>query len=934
MHRPLNARTLATLFSITLLFGCDSKTPEELTDLARKDLLAGKQQQAIVYLKTVLQKQPENTEARILLAQSFQAKGDWQASEDELFKASKHGGSAEAILPLRAQAQLKQGKFQELIALEIPKTGISSSAYATILAKRAMSYLATGNPELASKAIQEGEEVLVNAGHVGLFEELQLAKAGLAVYNKDSSKALAILNGVEQANPRSVEVLRIKANLFLSEGKTEEALKEYLRIKQMMPGDIHALAAITDIQIRKGALANAAKTLADMESRQPNSLLAKSLRARLEMRLGGQDNLRKANTSIQQVLKAFPNNLQVLVLSAEINERLGNYEVSQKTATRILAMAPNQIDSTLIVARAHLRKGEPTPAVEMLTKLMAADQNNAKVLALLGEAKIVSGQYAEGTTILKKAAALAPRSAEIAILQARALQSLGNMDEALSRLRVASDLDNKSGLADEMLFHWLLERKQPEKALLAAEQYGKKFPDSQIAMNLKAGALLALNKRGEAKTILDNILRRDASYYPAAANLASLDLRDGKIGDARNRFQAVLDSNPRSVDAMLALANLASMEKKHAEYVRWMEKAIKEQPNQLQLRSRLIEHYLSSGNKKQALAEAKAAVTANPGSTATMVAQAKTLMAIGDTERGLASYAQAVAMSPKSADAAMLLGLAQLDTGNIEAARSNLENAKSLGSGKLQLYVGLLRLEAMAGDFPKALVYARHVSTHHPNSAVGHDHEGEILLRLGRFSEALGPLRKALALEASPNRVIRLHQALTSSQHAAEADKLIADWIRKYPKVSELRQYLAEIRAKAGRGKEAISLYESVLEDMPTNVPAMNNLALQLRGSDPARAISLAEKAVQSAPGEANVRNTLGQLLLDTPDQTRAIKLLEEAVQLAPGNPTFRYHLASAYAATGQRNKIVDTLRPALGNQVNFPDYREARRLYESAGGK
>ncbi|MDO9225541.1 MAG: PEP-CTERM system TPR-repeat protein PrsT [Pseudomonadota bacterium] len=925
---------MATLFSITLLFGCNSKTPEELTDMARKDILAGQQQQAIVYLKTALQKQPENIEARVLLAQSLQAKGEWQASEDELLKASKHGASAEQILPLRAQAQLKQGKFQELITLEIPKTGISSSAYATILAKQAMSHLATGNPELASKAIQEGEKILTNAGHVGLFEEIQLAKAGLAVYNKDSGKALEILNGVEQANPRSTEVLHIKANLFLREDKVDAALKEYLRIKQLSPGDMRALATIADIQIREGALADAGKTLADMESRQPGGMLAKSLRAHLEMRLGGEDNLRKANSSIQQVLKAYPNNLQVLALSAEINERLGNYEVSQKTATRILAMEPNQIDSALIVARSHLRQGEPRLAEEILAKLAATDQNNAKVLTLLGEAKIASGQYAEGATILKKAAALAPRSAEIAILQARALRSLGNMDEALARLRVASDLDKKSGIADEMLFQWLLERKQPEKALLAAEQYGKKFPDSQIAMNLKAGALLALNKRGEARNILENILRKDAAYYPAAANLASLDLRDGKIGDARNRFQSVLGSNPRSVDAMLALANLAAMEKKHAEYVSWMEKAIKEQPNQLPLRSRLIEHHLSTGNKKQALAEAKAAVTATPGSTAAMIAQAKTLMAIGDTERALASYAQAVAMSPKSADAAMLLGLAQLDTGNIDAARSSLENAKSLGSNQLQLHVGLLRLEATVGNFPKALAYAKHVSTHHPDSAVGHDHEGEILLRLGRFSEAVGPLRKAVALEASPNRVIRLHQALASNKNAAEADKLITDWIRKYPKVSELRMYLAEVHAKAGRGKEAITLYESVLKDMPTNVPALNNLALQLRGSDPARAISLAEKAVQSAPGEANVRNTLGQLLLDTSNQTRAIKLLEEAVQLAPGNPTFRYHLASAYAATGQRNKIIDTLRPAFGSQIYFPNWREARRLYESAGGK
>jgi putative PEP-CTERM system TPR-repeat lipoprotein len=925
---------MAALLSLTLLFGCDNKTPEELTDLARKDFLAGQQQQAIIHLKTALQKQPGNNEARILLAQSLQAKGDWQASEDELLKASKHGAAAETVLPLQAQALLKQGKFKELIALELPKTGISSTAYATILAKRAMSYLAMGNPELADEAINEGERILANASRGGLFEAIQLAKAGLAVYNKDNTGALEILKSVAQANPRSTDVLHIKANIFLSDNRTEDALKEYLRIKQLIPGDIRALAAITNIQIRKGALADAGKNLADLEQRQPNSLIANSLRAHLDMRLGGEENLRKANISIQKVLKAYPNNLRIMVLSAEINYRLGNYEVSQKTASRILAIDPNQIDSILIVARSHLRQGDPAHAEEMLTKLPAKEQNNVQVLTLLAEAKIASRQYAAGTAILNKAAALAPKSAEIAILQARAHRSLGNLEQALSRLRVASDLDKSSGIADEMLFQWLLEQKHPEKALLAAEHYGKKFPNSLAAKNLKAVALLSLNKPDEAKIILEHILEKNAAYFPAAANIASLDLSDGKFGNARKRFQTVLDTNPRSVDAMLALANLATMEKKHSEYVLWMEKAIKEQPNRLQLRSRLIEHYLATGNKKQALAEANAAVTANPSSTAAMVAQAKTQMAIGDTKRALTSFAQAAAMSPKSADTAMLLGLAQLDAGNIDAARSNLESAKSLGSDKLQLYEALLRLEALVNNFPKALTYAREITSRYPNNAISHDHEGEILLRLGRFSEAVGPLQKALALKASPNRIIRLHQALSSSKRAAEADKLVTDWIRKYPKVTELRMYLAETHEKAGRAKEAIALYESILVDAPNNIPAMNNLALQLRESDPARALRLAEKAMQSAPTEANVRDTLGQLLLGTANRARAIKLLEEAVQLAPSNATFRYHLASAYAASGQRNKIVDTLRPAFDSQMAFPDQREARRLYESAGGK
>ncbi len=934
MNQPLPMLTAAIIASLALISGCQNKTPEELIAAARQDIQAGKQQEAIVNLKTALQEQPGNVDARILLAQSMQARGEWQASEDELDKAAKRGGAAEIILPMRAQALLKQEKNKELIDLEIPKTGIGSTAYATILARRGMAYLSMGNPEMALTTIQEGEKLLANAGHTGLFEPIQLAKAGLAVYNKEHDKALDLLAAMERENPSSTDISHIKANLLLQLNRTDDALKEYQHIVQLSPGDLPALGAITDIQITRGALAAAEKTLAAIESRQPDNLLGKMLRASLDMRKGGEDNLKKANASIQQVLRVLPDQTASLILAAEINERLGNHEASLKFASRVLAKIPNQFESTLIVARSHLRRGEAAVAARALEQLAGIYKDNARVLGLLGEARIASGQHAAGTEILNKAAALAPKSAEIAILQARGYRARGMLDQAYARLREASKLDATQGLADEILFQWLMEQQQPRKALEAAETYNKKFPNSSTAMNLKAVAMLAMKQKDEAVAILEQITRADPAYYPAAANLASLDVRDGNIGNARKRFQTVLDKNPRNGEAMQALANLALKEKNPSDFVRWMERAIKNSPSQLEYRARLIEHHLATNNIKQAQAEAVAAVNANPGSTAAMLILAKTQMATGDKQRALISFAQAASMSPKSAAAAMQLGMAQLELGQLDEARTNLERARALGSDSIELLGSLLSLEVKSGNHTQALAHARTLTQRLPNSAVGHDREGEILLRLGRPAEAIGPFRKALDLTPSPNRVIRLHQALLASKRGAEAEKLIAGWINKYPKVDDLRLYLADTRAKAGLEKEAIALYEAILAQSPGNVPALNNLALLLRGSDHARALKLAEKAHQYAPGEVNVRDTLGLLLTDTADKAKAIKLLEEVVKLSPENPTFRYHLASAYATSGRTQNVIDTLRPALSARYYFPERNEALRLFEQSGGK
>lgn len=934
MNQRLPMLTAALIASLAVLSGCQNKTPDELIAAARQEIQAGKPQEAIVNLKTALQEQPGNIEARLMLAQSMQDRGDWQASEDELNKAAKQGGPAESILPLRALALLKQGKNQELIDLEIPKTGIGSAAYATILARRGMAYLAMGNPEMAVTSIQEGEKIRANAGQTDLFEPLQLAKAGLAVFNKEHDKALELLAAMERKNPGSTDIRHIKANLLMQLDRTDEALKEYERIVELSPGDLPALGAITDIRITRGALAAAEKSLAAIESRQPDSLLGKILRANLEMRKGGEDHLKKANASIQQVLRVLPDHTAALILAAEINERLGSHEASLKFASRVLAKLPNQLESAMIVARAHLRRGEAAVAATELERLASEYKDNARVLALLGEARIASGQHVAGTEILAKAAALAPKSPDIAILQARGLRARGMPDQAYARLREASKLDATQGLADEILFQWLMEQRQPGKALEAAETYNRKFPNSSTAMNMKAVALLALNRKDEAVTTLERITRSDPAYYPAAANLAALDVKNGKIGSARKRFQTVLDKNPRNGEAMQALANLALKEKNPAEFVRWMESAIKNWPARLEYRARLIEHHLAANHLKQALTEATAAVNANPGSTPAMLILAKTQMATGEKQRGLLSFSQAAAMSPKSASAAMQLGMAQLEVGQLGEARTNLERAQALGSDSLELHQALLSLEVKSGNHAQALAQARILTQRQPKVAVGHDREGEILLRMGRPAEAVAAFRKALDLTPAPNRVIRLHQALLAGKRGAEAEKLITEWIRKYPKVDDLRLYLADTRSRAGLEKEAIALYEAILAQSPGNVPALNNLALLLRGSDHARALKLAEKAHQYAPGEVNVRDTLGLLLIDTADKARAVKLLEEVVKLSPENPTFRYHLASAYAASGRAQNVIDTLRPALSSRFYFPERADAQRLFEKSGGK
>ena len=59
-----------------------------------------------------------------------------------------------------------------------------------------------------------------------------------------------------------------------------------------------------------------------------------------------------------------------------------------------------------------------------------------------------------------------------------------------------------------------------------------------------------------ARKQFEQALAIDPAFFPAAANLARLDLADKKPDDAKKRFDDVLAKDPKNVAALLAIAEL------------------------------------------------------------------------------------------------------------------------------------------------------------------------------------------------------------------------------------------------------------------------------------------------------------------------------------------------------------------------------------------
>jgi tetratricopeptide (TPR) repeat protein len=102
---------------------------------------------------------------------------------------------------------------------------------------------------------------------------------------------------------------------------------------------------------------------------------------------------------------------------------------------------------------------------------------------------------------------------------------------------------------------------------------------------------------------------------------------------------------------------------------------------------------------------------------------------------------------------------------------------------------------------------------------------------------------------------------------------------------------------KAGNWGNAIRAYEQILALTDgRSALVLNNMAwAQAQVGNKDLALSYAQRAIQVAPEDPAVLDTLGWLLLQTgANRERALSLLHRAAQKAPQNQTIADHLAEA----------------------------------------
>src|SRR5512136_2056248 len=115
IHKLKSHGALLALTAAVLLSACGRDDPASLIGSARDYQAKGDHNAAIIQLRNVLQKQPENGEARLMLGRSALIVGDAPTAEKEFRKALEYGQPQGTVLPLLVEAMIQSGAAEKAV---------------------------------------------------------------------------------------------------------------------------------------------------------------------------------------------------------------------------------------------------------------------------------------------------------------------------------------------------------------------------------------------------------------------------------------------------------------------------------------------------------------------------------------------------------------------------------------------------------------------------------------------------------------------------------------------------------------------------------------------------------------------------------------------------------------------------------------------------
>ncbi len=924
-HRYIGHGLIAGLCLI--LISCGGMNEEELLKQAKNHLEQGNIKAASLELRNTLQRNNENAEALYLLANINLKTGDHEIALRQFKRAGTAGWNKEQVQLAKARIYFRQGELQRLLDEITDNNSWSIETRANISSLRALAEAGLGHTDAATVTLNKAKTFKTDALHVLKTTTIFQLSDLLDGSPEQTIKEALLLY------PANIELLFLHASIEKKNMNLSRASDSYRKIIELEPAHIitpyhrNAALGLARIQITQNNHTQAITTLEKVLTRFENDPEANFLSA---LATYGVNDFKRAESHLDKVLSVLPEHGQSLRLMGKINYTHKDYQQAAQNLASYLTTNPDDLAVQKLLAQTWLFLQQPEKARAIIEALPTDKTDAAITLNLRSQLQFQMGDAQAGIESLLKIIKLQPDNISLREQLIKAYIASAKTDLALNEIKIFQRLSNNTETSQRLTISAYMATGKINQAIKVASQMLENEPENPAVIALNGALHATNNDLPQARKFFTQARQLQTNLPSATLGLARLERKEGNLDQAIILYQTLIELNQNDITPMLALSEIAALQKRPNDMLSWLEKARAAAPEDIRARIILTDHYLRNSQPNTADIYLQEALTTAPEHAKLLTLHGRTLIAQQRYRLALLPLNKRLAEQPDSIATLLLLGETHLRMGETEQARKHLQAVLKNQQGNMIATILMAETELISGNHDSSLKYAKKIQQAQPELFTGYLLEGNVWMSRKDNAKASAAYTKAWQRQQTATLAKKLFHTSKELISFDEAIKPMILWLNQHPEDTSTRSFLAAAYLKEKQHANAIREYEAVLELTPNDSDILNNLAWLYHIKNDPKALDMAARAFRYAPDNPSIQDTYGWILTQRGQPVKGLRLIRQALLALPDNPYIRFHFASALIDTGDIEQGKQVLKKLLDENLAFTSKTQAQELYQN----